>query len=143
MARTFRSRRAAHAIAEVNVTNLIDLAFILLVVFMIVTPLIQQEQTLPIDLPKVAKMPQQKADKDDRFVAVGVDARGFYVENNTEPLTLDELGVRLKTYAQEPNPPVIRIRGDSRVVYQRVAELFAEVQKAGLTRFTIDSQTEN
>ena len=57
------------------------------------------------------------------------------------PLTLAQLRVRLTAMAGESKPPVIRIRGDATVPYQKVAELFNEVQKAGLTRFTIDAQT--
>ncbi len=142
MARNFRRHRAAQPIADLNVTNLIDLGFILLVIFMIATPLIQQEQTIPVQLPTVSKAPQTKAGKEDRFVAVAVDAKGYYVDNRTTPVTLAELRSKLRAYALEPKPPVIRIRGDSAIPYQRVAELFNEVQKAGLTRFTIDSQTE-
>lgn len=141
MARTFRRQRTAHPIAELNITNLVDLAFVLLIVFMIAAPILQQEQTIPVNLPTVAQAPQKKADPDDKFVAVGVDANGrFYVENRTMPIGLDELRSRLRAYAAEPKPPVIRIRGDARAPYQHVADLFNEVQRAGLTRFTIDNQ---
>ncbi len=140
MARNFRRHRSAHPIADLNVTNLIDLGFILLVIFMIATPLIQQEQTIPVNLPTVAAIPQSKANKEERFVAVSVDGRGYYVDNRTTPVTLPELRSRLRAYAAEAKPPVIRIRGDAEIRYQRVAELFSEVQRAGLTRFTIDSQ---
>jgi biopolymer transport protein TolR len=143
MARRFRRTRTAHAIAELNVTNLIDVAFTLLIIFMIATPLIQQEQTIPVNLPTVAKMPTPKPDKDERFVALSVDAQGrFYVDTNTQPVTLPELRSRLRAYAAEPRPPIMRIRGDAKATYQMVAQLFSEVEKAGLTRFTIDSQTE-
>jgi biopolymer transport protein TolR len=143
MARRFHRQRSAHAIADLNVTNLIDLGFILLVIFMIATPLMQNEQTLPLDLPKVTAIPQSKADKDDKFVMVGVDASGrFYVENKSAPVTLAELQSRLRAYAQEPKPPVIRVRGDMKVMYQKVAELMAEVQKSGLTRVTFDWETD-
>lgn len=142
MARNFRRQRSSHPIADLNVTNLIDLGFMLLIIFMIATPLIQQEQTVPVNLPTVAKAPQVKNEKDDRFVAVGVDAKGFYVDNKSTPVTLAQLRSRLSAYAAEAKPPVIRIRGDAKVPYQKVAELFTEVQKAGLTRFTIDAQTE-
>ena len=71
-----------------------------------------------------------------------MDARGFYVDNRAVPVTLSQLRSRLSGYAAEAKPPVIRIRGDASVPYQKVAELFTEVQKAGLTRFTIDAQTE-
>lgn len=142
MARNFRRPRAAQPIADLNVTNLIDLGFMLLVIFMIATPLInQQEQTTRVNLPSIARLPQPKPEKDDRFVAISVDASGkYYVENSTSPITLKALQSRLRSYAAEPKPPVIRIRGDGKVPYEKVAEIFGEVEKAGLTRFTIDSQ---
>ena len=140
MARNFRRNRAAHPIADLNVTNLIDLGFILLIIFMIATPLIQQEQTIPVNLPQVSKAPAT-ATKDDRFIAVGVDARGFYVENNSA-LTLTQLRSRLNVYANEPKPPVVRIRADAQVYYEKFAQLLTELQKVGLTRFTLDTQVE-
>lgn len=142
MARKFHRHRSAHPIADLNVTNLIDLGFMLLVIFMIVTPLIQQEQTVGVNLPTVSKAPQQKVQSEDRFVAVGVDAKGFYVENKSTPLTLAQLRSRLSAYAADAKPPVIRIRGDAAVPYQRVAELINEVHKAGLGRVTFDARAE-
>jgi biopolymer transport protein ExbD len=143
MARNFRRPRHSHPIAELNVTNLIDLGFMLLIIFMIVAnPTLQKEQTIPVNLPTVAKAPQQKAET-DHFVAVGVDQKGrYYVGDKNTPVTIAELRSKLHGYALQAKPPVIRILGDSAVPYQKVAELFNEVQKAGLTRFTIDTQAE-
>jgi biopolymer transport protein ExbD len=142
MARTFRRRHSAQPIADLNVTNLIDLGFMLLINFMVATPLInQQEQTTRVNLPSIAKVPEQKPDKEDRFVAISVDSSGrYFLENSSTPSTLAELRTRLRRLAAEPKPPVIRIRGDGKVSYEKVAEVFGEVQSAGLTRFTIDSQ---
>lgn len=142
MARNFRRPRSAQPIADLNVTNLIDLGFMLLIIFMIATPLInQQEQTTRVNLPSIARVPQQKPEKEDRFVAISVDAAGkYYVENGTTPITMSALRARLRSYAAEPKPPVIRVRGDGKVPYEKVAEIFGEVERAGLTRFTIDSQ---
>lgn len=144
MARNFRRPRSSHPIAELNVTNLIDLGFMLLIIFMLVAnPALQKEQTIPVNLPTVSKAQQQKADPTDRFIAIGVDAKGqFYIENKNAVVSMPELRSHLRAYAHEAKPPVIRIRGDSRVPYQKVAELFNEVQVAGLTRFTIDSQAQ-
>jgi biopolymer transport protein TolR len=143
MARNFRRPRSAQPIADLNVTNLIDLGFMLLIIFMVATPLInQQEQTTRVNLPAIAKVPEQKPEKDDRFVAVSVDAAGkYFLENASTPVSLGELRRRLRSYAAEPKPPVIRIRGDGKVSYEKVAEVFGEVQAAGLVRFTIDSQS--
>ncbi len=143
MARNFRRPRAAHAIADLNVTNLIDLGLILLVIFMIATPLIQQEQTVAVNLPSVAKAPPPKSKPDERHVAVAIDARGFYVDNQPTPLTLAQLRTRLATLAAEPKPPVIRVRGDAAVPFQKVAEVMTELQRAGLTRITLDSKTDS
>lgn len=144
MARSFRRPRSSHPIAELNVTNLIDLGFMLLIIFMIVAnPTLQKEQTIPVNLPTTAAVPKNEVKSDDRFVAVGVDAKGrFYIENKNSALTLTELRSQLRGYAVQSKPPVIRIRGDASVPYQKVAELFTEVQRAGLTRFTIDEQQE-
>ncbi|MBM3866589.1 MAG: biopolymer transporter ExbD [Verrucomicrobia bacterium] len=143
MARNFRRPRASHAIADLNVTNLIDLGFILLVIFMIATPLIQQEQTVGVNLPSVAKAPQPKMKSDERHVAVAIDARGFYVDNQPTPLTLAQLRTRFTALAAEPKPPVIRVRGDAAVPFQKVAEVMTELQRAGLSRITIDSKTDS
>lgn len=143
MARNFRRPRASHAIADLNVTNLIDLGFILLVIFMIATPLIQQEQTVGVNLPSVAKAPQPKMKSDERHVAVAIDARGFYVDNQPIPLTLAQLRTRFTALAAEPKPPVIRVRGDAAVPFQKVAEVMTELQRAGLSRITIDSKTDS
>ncbi|MFM9081909.1 MAG: ExbD/TolR family protein, partial [Opitutaceae bacterium] len=107
MARNFRRPRASHAIADLNVTNLIDLGFILLVIFMIATPLIQQEQTVGVNLPSVATAPQPKVKSDERHGAVAIDARGYYVDNLPTPLTLAQLRTRFTALAAEPKPPVI------------------------------------
>lgn len=140
MARTFRRKQAAHPISELNVTNLIDVAFTLLIIFMIATPLIQQEQTIPINLPVESKSPQQRPDKDQRFVAISIDARGaFYVSDH--PVSFAELQSKLRAFAAEPKQPVIRIRGDAKVPYEKVIQLMDELKKNNLSKVTFDTQT--
>lgn len=141
MARIFRRKHTAQPIADLNLTNLIDLGFTLLIIFMICASYSQDEQTVPVNLPTVSRTPQLKPDKSDRFVAIGVDAAGrYYIENETTSVTLAELRGRLKGFAAETKQPVIRIRGDGKATYEKVAQLFNEVERAGLVRFTIDSQ---
>lgn len=142
MARNFRRYRGAHPIADLNVTNLIDLGFMLLVIFMVATPLMQQEQAVGVNLPSVAKSSQPKSQPDEKHVAVGVDSRGYYVDSPANSLTLAQLRSRLGALAGEAKPPVIRIRGDATVPYQKVADLINEVQRAGLTRVKFDFKTE-
>jgi biopolymer transport protein ExbD len=142
MARTFRRPRQAHPIAEMNVTNLIDLGFTLLIIFMIATPLINQEQTIPVNLPMESRSAQQRVDKSLRFVAISVDAKGnYYLEDRVTPVGMAELRSRLRLYAAESKPPVIRIRGDARVPYEKIVQVMDELKKVNLLKFTFDTQT--
>lgn len=142
MARSFRRPRQTHPIAEMNVTNLIDLGFTLLIIFMIATSYSKQEQTIPIKLPSESQSPQVKPSADQRFIALSVDAAGrFYVES--QPVSLSELRERLAHFAAEPRQPVMRIRGDASVPYQRIIQLIDELKKAGLTNITFDTETQS
>jgi biopolymer transport protein ExbD len=139
MARTFRRQRQSQPIADLNVTNLIDLGFTLLIIFMIATPLITQEQTIPVNLPQASKSPQVKVDSSTHFVAVSIDAQGrYYLDSQPVPVTLTELRERFRGYATRANPPVIRIRGDRKVPYAKIIQLMDELQAANLLKFTFD-----
>ncbi|TAG32802.1 MAG: biopolymer transporter ExbD [Verrucomicrobia bacterium] len=144
MARTFRRNRQMHALSELNVTNLLDLAFVLLIIFMIATPLINQEQTLPVNLP-VESLSPQATSRDTRFVAITVRANGTYLidSDGNRPLTRADLPARLNALVPAgPNAeqPVIRIRADATVPYQQVITLMEELKKAKLARVSFDTQ---
>jgi len=141
MARTFRRRHAQHPISELNVTNLIDLGFTLLIIFMITTSA-KQEQTIPVQLPAESKSPQEKPDKDLRFVAISIDAKGNYYLANA-PISLRDLKMKLHGFAAEPKQPVIRIRGDAKLPYEKVIALMDELKRQNLTKITFDTQTSN
>jgi len=140
MARTFRRPRAIHPIADLNVTNLIDVAFTLLIIFMIATPLIQQEQTIPVNLPTESVKTQSKPPPDTEFQAIAIDRTGnFYV--GTRRVTFAELSSSLAAMAAKSNPPVIRIRADLTLQWQQVVRLMDEIKKRNLTKITFDTQS--
>jgi biopolymer transport protein TolR len=142
MARTFRRPRQSHPIAEMNVTNLIDLGFTLLIIFMIATPLINQEQTIPVTLPSESKSAQKPPDRSTHFVAISLDAKGnIYLDEKATPVGIAELRSRLSVYAMEAKPPVIRLRGDTGVPYGKMVAVMDELKKANLLKVTFDTQT--
>src|SRR5271169_5633635 len=104
MARTFRRQRQMHPIAELNVTNLVDLGFTLLIIFMIATPLIQQEQTIPVNLPNETKKSQEKPPPDTEFQSVSIDKSGVYYLGNRQ-ITFTELSSTLAAFAAKSKPP--------------------------------------
>ena len=142
MARTFRRPRQSHPIAELNVTNLIDLGFTLLIIFMITTSSSTNEQTIPVTLPTESKSAQQKPPAGTHFVAISVDARGsIYLDEKPNPVSIAELRSRLAVYAMEAKPPVIRLRGDTGVPYGKMIAVMDELKKANLLKVTFDTQS--
>ncbi len=142
MARTFKRAHQTHPIAELNVTNMVDLGFTLLIIFMIATPLINQEQTIPVNLPVESKSSQVKPDKDTKFVTVTIDNKGAYFLDKA-PIPFSRLAERLKEYGIQPKPPVIRLRADGKVPYEKVIGLVDELKKNNLGKISFDTQTNN
>ncbi len=139
MARIFRRPRHLHPVAELNITNMVDLGFTLLIIFMIATPLIQQEQTIPVNLPGESKRLQDKSTPDTEFIAISIDRAGFFYFGS-QRVSLPELSRHLMTVAGRPKQPVIRIRADLTLQWQQVVRVMDEIKKHNLTRITFDTE---
>ena len=140
MARNFRRHRSTtHPIADLNVTNLIDLGFMLLIIFMVATPLIQQEQTIPVKLPLESKSAQAKPDPSDKFESITIRADGSYSLSG-KPLTLPQLARELARFGTQPKPPVFRLRMDAKSTAQQYVSVLEELRKNNL-RPQIDTRT--
>lgn len=137
MARTFKRQRSLQPVAELNITNMVDLGFTLLIIFMIATPLIQQNQSIPLDLPTVQGSSQQK--KPEEAQLISIDRNGNYYWS-TRRTSLAQIRVNLESLSDLPKPPVIRIEADFTLQYQRVVDVLDEVKKAGLSRISLDTQ---
>lgn len=142
MARTFRRHRQAHPISELNVTNLIDLGFTLLIIFMIATPLINQEQTVQVNLPVESKSDQVKPDKDTKFETITIKPDGTCVLGSRQ-VTMTQLKTALAGYAKETKPPVFRIRMDAKSTAQHFISVMDALKQNNLSKITFDTQTPN
>jgi biopolymer transport protein TolR len=141
MARNFRRKQTAHPIADLNVTNLIDLGFMLLIIFMVATPLMQQEQKVAVDLPFESATPQTKPDPNDRFETITVQADGAVLLDG-RPFTIRQLSVELARFAAEPKPPVIQLRCDAKATMQHIITVMDELRKHDLTKVAFPTQVE-
>ena len=138
MARIFRRPRHLHPVAELNITNMVDLGFTLLIIFMISTPLIQSEQTIPVNLPVEGKRTQPPP-SDTEFQAVSIDRAGnFYF--GSRRVSFAELSSNLGAMAAKSKPPVIRIRADLTLQWQQVVRVMDEIKKHNLTKITFDTE---
>lgn len=135
MGRNFHRRERMSAMSEINVTPLIDLAFALLIIFMITAPLL--EQSIDINLP-VERARPQPADGEPP-VELSIDAQGnFYWRE--EPVGEDELLLRLERLAAGGAEPVIQIRADATLPYQRVVDLLDTVKDSGLRKISLETR---
>ncbi|MEO0508859.1 MAG: biopolymer transporter ExbD [Verrucomicrobiota bacterium] len=137
MARNFHRKDRLSALTEINVTPLIDLAFALLIIFMITTPLL--EQTIEVNLPVEASRPQPE-DRDD-FQAVSIDQAGLYYWGE-EQVSKQQLGDLLDTMAMNPAPPVLSIRADASLTYQRVITVIDMIKQRKLSRISLDTKVD-
>lgn len=137
MARIFKRKDRMHAVAEINITSLLDIVFCLLLIFMITTPLL--EQTIPINLPAQLRDARSERPEDVKYQALSINRAGelFWGENMVSATRLQELLAGLST---QENPPVISLRGDGEVQYQKVIDVVDMLKRANLTKITFDTQ---
>ena len=138
MARTFHRQKRLSALSEINVTPLIDLAFALLIIFMITAPLL--EQSIDLDLPIESADLMSGLDQ-DRHQSISLNAQGviFWSEEIVDEL---QLKTRLRELGKNPLPPTIHLRADRNLPYQRVITVIDLIKENRLTRISLDTEVE-
>ncbi len=125
---SFDSGGMTQPMAEINTTPLVDVMLVLLVIFIITAPLFHH--AVPVDLPKVDAT---KLDDRPRVVSVAIDDQGrIFVD--ADEVARDSVGVRLAALAQELRDPELHLRADRGVRYERVTEVLAAAQRAGIVK---------
>ena len=123
--RGLRSRGAAQALGEINVTPLVDVVLVLLLVFMVTAPMMSRG--IDITLP-VANQPQTQPE--DR-VTVSVNAEGrVYVGD--KPVNLVLLEDRIRGLMSGRASKVVYLRADEELRYARVIEVVDKLKSAGV-----------
>jgi biopolymer transport protein ExbD len=137
VARNFHRKDRLSALTEINVTPLIDLAFALLIIFMITTPLL--EQTIEVNLPVEAAKSQSEEREDFQSVSINQAGLYFWGEEQVSP---QQLGDLLDTMAMDPDPPVLSIRADSGLPYQKVITVIDMIKQRNLSKISLDTKVE-
>ena len=113
---------------DINITPMLDLAYVLLVIFILMTT--ASVQGLKVNLPKASTSPSLAKPK-TKSVTVNNEGKIFL---DTVPVSLQELEQRLgQAKAQTPDLPVV-IRGDSLTQYQSVMDVLDVLGRLGITQ---------
>ena len=128
--------------AQMNVVPYIDVMLVLLIIFMVTAPLLQQGIT--VNLPDVEAAPVDVSD-DNEPVVVSLNAAGElfmdFGETPNEPITEQVLLNRMTAILNvNPNTPVL-VKGDEAVPFGPVARMMALLQRGGATNLGILTET--
>jgi biopolymer transport protein ExbD len=114
-------------LSEINITPLLDLAFVLLIIFVITTPLL--EQSINLKLPKGGR-PEKQINKSD-ITTVEISNTGVYVLDR-QRLQLQPLIARLTTESRSNPNLIVYIRADKDSRYELLAKLLDTCQNNGI-----------
>ena len=120
--------------SDINVTPMVDVMLVLLIIFMIVTPLLQQG--VSVNLPRDTISPDEDGDiaKDTSVIIAIPDNNNFYIGKDQYPLT--DLGVKIKERMKDkaPDKRIVYIKSGIDVDYGRVVEAIDTIRKQDIDK---------
>lgn len=120
-----RAARSRTVMSEINVTPFVDVMLVLLIIFMVTAPLLQQG--IDVNLPKAKgkSMPPE-----ERITIVIKKDKAIFMNDN--PVSVDDLSQKLRAISRlNPN---IFLKADSEVPYGLVVQIMGEIKEAGIEK---------
>ena len=117
------------ALSDINVTPLVDVMLVLVIILLVTAPLLTQ--SVHVSLPKTT---QTTADIHKQPLQLGIDAQGAITINKNLIPDLAALESNLKTELEKTPDIGVHLYADKAIVYEKLAEVMATVQHAGITK---------
>ncbi len=136
--RRFSQRNSLVTLNEINITPLLDLAFVLLIIFIITRPLL--EQSVDLKLPTGGTPATKVQQKDAQTIEI--TTRGEYKLNGTRVPLAQAISTIEAAIKRNPDT-FVAVRADQEGAYKHVAALLDACQKKGITRFSLKTFPEN
>ena len=114
---------------DINITPMLDLAYVLLVIFILMCT--AAVQGLKADLPQGSKATKSLAERKVKAITINTEGKVFL---DTSPVTLSELESRLaQIKADNPNVPIV-VKGDRVSQYQGIMDVLNVIGQVGITQ---------
>lgn len=135
--RRFSQRNSLVTLSEINITPLLDLAFVLLIIFVITTPML--ESSLSLNLPSGSTKPDARPPKFEDIRTVEIDRVGNF-RLQKRPMTLDQVEAQLVAdFRANPNL-IIRVRGDKDGKLDHAMQLLDRCTRRGMTQVSFSTE---
>jgi biopolymer transport protein ExbD len=119
------------AVAEMNVVPLIDILLVLLIIFMVITPLTPKGMDTLVPQPNPNQQQQQEIDNKTVVVQITKDGK---VKINNEDSSWDRLGPRMEQIFKERAEKVAFVKGDNEVLFEEVARAIDIMRTSGIDK---------
>lgn len=131
---TGRNRNRGGALADINITPLVDVLLVLLIIFMVTAPLIHHGAVVPTpDMSPSDATPSQKDDEKDTLL---VDHKGN-IKLHNQPVPLKELYKRIQADTKLQRTKELYIRAHLDLNYGKVMEIIGTMRKAGIRKLGV------
>ncbi len=127
-------KQSRTTLSDINVTPLVDVMLVLLIIFMITAPMLQQG--MDVNLPVASGTPQPQ---DETQIVLTITRKGEVYLNQTS-YTLDALRPKLQALYRTRRNRDILLRADAEVPYGTVVRVMDEVKKAGILKLGMITQ---
>ena len=123
-------RHGGRALAEINVTPLVDVVLVLLIIFMLTAPILQSG--IEVSVPKTKSV---KEITEERIVISITRAQRVFLGN--DPVNINEIGTVLRQKVRDPEHQSIYLRADENVPFGAFATVMDAVKSSGITNVSI------
>ena len=130
--RRFTQKHGFSTLSEINVTPLLDLAFVLLIIFIITTPLMNNSVEVVLPSDKAAK----GAVDPSAVQTIAID-RDAVIKLNNEVVGLDELTSKLADLKKTKTEIAVAIRSHKELQVQKLVDVMAAVQRAQISKIGV------
>lgn len=123
--------KAPDVVSEINVTPMVDVMLVLLIIFMVITPMLSKGQT--VNMVKTHNdIKMQEADKEDAvLIAITRDGRAFISPGNTL-IQPSDLGGKVKDLQTNRSDKTVYIKADARARFASVTDVIDNLRTAGV-----------
>jgi len=124
-------KKAPDPVSEINVTPMVDVMLVVLIIFMVITPLLSK--TIPLDMAKARNFTSMgDADKEDAIIVAVTRDGQVFLSPGLKKTTAEDLGPAVRDLLKDKASKMVYIKADARAKYEKVEDVVDNLRTAGV-----------